>query len=374
MWLSKSRRAISARVSKTSEFLFALCQRGAEIALKREAARSWPALAPAYQRPGLVTFRSPTAVTPELELPWVFARASGMSLGAVRDLPSAIERTEAFVRSAQPSAPLCLQVVERDLFRPDEEPPGYQRGVLSEALDAALRERAPQLFSPRALPQPGELVLSAIVAKDDPWVLGLHRHDNTRCPYPGGRYPLSLPPDLPSRAYAKIEEAIQAFSLPVRAGDCAIELGAAPGGAAYALLRRGVSVVAVDPAQMEPYVLNFRGPSAARLTHLQKPMGAIGRAELPASPQWLLLDVHLAPQIALRTARKIASWFRDSLLGAVLTLKLNDWAFADQIDSFLEQAREMGLSAPRAKQLASHRQELCVVGLTRRGEARRRPG
>jgi 23S rRNA (cytidine2498-2'-O)-methyltransferase len=359
-------------VVPTSEFLFALCQRGAEVALKREAARRSPELAPAYQRPGLVTFRSPTGVTPELALPWVFARASGMSLGAARDLPAAIERIESFCQRAQLASPLCLQVVERDLFRPDEEPAGYQRGALAAALERGLRESADRLFSARSLPEPGELVLSAIVAKDDPWVLGLHRHDQTRCPYPGGRYPLALPPDLPSRAYAKIEEAIQAFSLPIRAGDTALELGAAPGGAAYALLRRGVAVTGVDPGQMEPYVLSFRGPSGARLSHLQKPMGALTRAELPASVQWLLMDVHLAPQIALRTARKVASWFRDTLLGAVLTLKLNDWAFADQVDSFLAQAREMGLSAPCAKQLASHRQELCVVGLTGRGEARKR--
>jgi 23S rRNA (cytidine2498-2'-O)-methyltransferase len=357
-------------VSLTSEFVFALCQRGAEVALKREAARVSPQLSPAYQRPGLVTFRSPSAVSPELDLPWVFARASGMSLGAARDLSAAVERLEDLRARSLLAAPLCLQVVERDLFRPDEEPAGYQRGLLAAALDASLREHARELFSERTLPEPGELVLSAIVAKDDPWVLGLHRHQPARCPYPGGRYPLLLPPDLPSRAYAKIEEAIQAFSLPVRPGDSALELGAAPGGAAYALARRGISVIAVDPAQMEPYVLNFRGPSAARVRHLQKPMGALTRDELPPAIQWLLLDVHLAPQIALRTARKVASWFRDTLLGAVLTLKLNDWAFADQIESFLAQAREMGLNDPRAKQLASHRQELCVVGLTQRGQAR----
>ena len=351
--------------------MFALCQRGAEVALKREAARVFPGLAPAYQRPGLVTFRASEPVTPDAELPLVFARASGMSLGAVRDLPSAIARI-ANLRAQAEGAPLCLQVVERDLFRPDEEPPGYRRGALALALDAALRAQAGQLFVARTLPQPGDLVHSAIVAKDDPWVLGLHRHVKARCPYPGGRFPLALPADVPSRAYAKIEEAIQTFALPVRAGDIALELGAAPGGAAYALARRGVSVLAVDPAQMEPYVLNFRGPSAARVSHFQKPMAALHRSELPASVQWLLLDVHLAPQIALRTARKVASWFRESLLGAVLTLKLNDWAFADQVDSFLAQAAEMGLSAPRAKQLASHRQELCVVGLTRRGEARLR--
>jgi 23S rRNA (cytidine2498-2'-O)-methyltransferase len=356
-------------VSLASEFVFALCQRGAEAALKREALRVLPDYAPAYQRPGLVTFRTPAAVTPDTELPLAFARASGMSLGAARDLPAAIERVRALSSEAG-GARVCLQVVERELFRADEEPLGYQRGALAAYHDSALRSAAPELFSSSAIPKLGDLVVSAIVAKDDPWLLGLHRHRRGRCPHPGGRYPLPVSEEAPSRAFAKIEEAIRLFELPVRAGDMALELGAAPGGAALALLKRGISVAGVDPAAMDPYVLGFKGPSGARLKHIQMPMGAVTRAELPEHVDWLLLDVHLAPQVALRTARKVASWFRDSLLGAVLTLKLNDWAFVDRLDSFLAQAREMGLSEPHAKQLVSHRQELCVVGLTRRGLTR----
>ena len=353
----------------TSEFVFALCQRGAELALKREALRRLPGFAPAYQRPGLVTFRTPSPVTLDTELPLVFARLSGMSLGAARDLPAVVERLRALTQRHALS-PLCLQVVERDLYRTDEEPPAYIRGVLAAAQEANLRVAGPELFTEHILPRPGELVLSAIVAKDDPWLLGVHRHVPGRCPYPGGRYPLRLPDEVPSRAFAKIEEAIQHFELPVRAGDIALELGAAPGGAALSLARRGLSVVAVDPAEMSSYVLGFKGPSGARVRHLRLAAGALRQSALPAHVEWLLLDVHLAPQIALRMARKVASWFRDSLLGAVLTLKLNDWAFAEQIDAFLGQAREMGLVDPRAKQLASHRQELCVAGLTERGLAR----
>jgi len=352
-------------VSLTSEFAFALCQRGAELALKREAAAVLPDFAPAYQRPGLVTFRAPVKITPDFALPLVFARASGLSLGAARDLPSAIDRI-----AKLGVAPLCLHVVERDLFRPDEEPPGYTRGALSSAVEAVLRSELPASFTSSQVAMPGELVLSAIVAKDDPWVLGLHRHTQARCPYPGGRYPIAVPLESPSRAYSKLEEAIRVFDLPLRAGDLALELGAAPGGAAYALLRRGLSVVGVDPADMDPHVRQFRGPRGARLTHVRVPMAGLTREQLPPRIDWLLLDVHLAPQIALRTARKLASWYRESLLGAVLTLKLNDWSFADRIDSFLVQAREMGLVQPRARQLASHRQELCVAGLTARGARR----
>jgi 23S rRNA (cytidine2498-2'-O)-methyltransferase len=358
-------------VPLASEFVFALCQRGAEVALKREALRVLPTYAPAYQRPGLVTFRTPEPVTPELELPLVFARASGMSLGAARDLPAALERARALHRE-QGNERVCLHMVERDLFRADEEPPGYQRGALAKVHEAALRSAAPELFTQSSTPKLGDLVLSAIVAKDDPWLLGLHRHQRGRCPHPGGRYPINVPDQVPSRAYAKIEEAIRVFQLPLQAGDTALELGAAPGGAALALLQRGVTVIGVDPAEMDRHALCYQGPHASRLTHLQKPMGALARDELPRHIDWLLLDVHLAPQVALRSVRKIASWYRDSLQGAVLTLKLNDWAFIDQIDSFLQQAREMGLVEPRAKQLASHRQELCVVGLTRRGSSRLR--
>jgi 23S rRNA (cytidine2498-2'-O)-methyltransferase len=353
-------------VLPTSEFVYALCQRGAEVALKREAARVAPQLAPAYQRPGLVTFRAPAGVTPEFELPLVFARASGMSLGAVRDLAAATERIAAL--SGQQ---FCLQVVERELYRPDQVPRGYVRGELSAALDAALRRALPDAFTSSSEARPGELVLSAIVAKDDPWVLGVHRHRVGRCPYAGGCYPLSVPSDTPSRAFAKLEEAVLTFGLPLRAGDCALELGAAPGGAAYALLRRGVSVWAVDPAAMDARLFDYPAPSGARLTHLALPMAQLTRAMLPERIDWLLLDVHLAPQVALRAARKIASWLRDSLQGAVLTLKLNDWSFADRLDVFLHQARELGLVDPRARQLASHRQEMCIAGLTARGQRRR---
>ena len=353
-------------MAPTSEFVFALCQSGAEVALKREAARVLPAYAPAYQRPGLVTFRTPTPVSPEVELPLVFARASGMSLGAVRDMSAALERVRAL---RLPS--ICLQVVERAPFRSDDPSPGALHLGLAALHEAALRSAAPELFGPAALPQPGELVLSVIVGADEPWVLGLHRHRRGRCPHPGGRYPITVPERAPSRAYAKIEEAIQAFELPVRAGDVALELGAAPGGAALALVQRGVSVIGVDPADMDAYTLRFEGPEGARLRHIQKAMGGLTRKELPEHVDWLLLDVHLAPQVALRTARKVASWFRGSLRGAVLTLKLNDWSFADRLDSFLDQAREMGLTEPRARQLASHRQELCIACVTTRGQTMR---
>ncbi|MDB4974475.1 MAG: putative SAM-depedent methyltransferase [Myxococcaceae bacterium] len=345
-----------------ARFVFMLCQPGAEPALKRELSLLQPGWAPAYQRPGLVTFRSDQPVGPELTLLSVFARQYGLSLASV---PA--DDVEAIVTEARKlPGPLCLHVIERVQDEPD-------RSEASEpvrALDHALRARLQAQLGPDQRARTGQLVLSVIIGDDRAWLLGLHRHGPLHSPYPGGRPPLSLPADAPSRAYLKIEEAIASYELPIKAGDTALEIGAAPGGAAYALVRRGVHVLAVDPAAMDPAVLAFQGPRAARVTHLPHAVGELAREQLPRHVEWLLLDVHLAPQVALRAARRLASVYRSSLLGAVLTLKLNDWRFADRVPAFLAQAREMGLVEPRAKQLVSHRQELAIIGLTARGHTR----
>ncbi len=349
-----------------SDFFFVLCQRGAEAALKRYVERYVPGLRPGYQRPGLLTFRSAQTVLPESTLDIPLARTFGMSLGTHADLAAVIARI------AELPLPLRLHVSECELFRPGEAPLSHHAGELARQTEAALQAALPNQFLEGRQAQPGELVLDVVVAPGDPILLGLHRHTPVQSPHPGGTYVYEVPQDAPSRAFRKVEEAILAFELPLRAGDVALELGAAPGGTAYALLRHGVHVIGVDPAAMDPQVLAFVGPGSARLTHLPIALGALTQAMLPARIDWLLLDVHLAPQVALRAARRVAAMCRRSLLGAVLTLKLNDWAFVDKVPRFLDEARALGLREPHARQLPAHRQELAIAGLTALGEQRRK--
>jgi 23S rRNA (cytidine2498-2'-O)-methyltransferase len=86
--------------------------------------------------------------------------------------------------------------------------------------------------------------------------------------------------------------------------------------------------------------------------------------------QWLLMDVNLAPQVALRSAARVAALVKSSLCGVVLTLKLNEWSFLEQTERFLDDVRAMGVVNPRARQLPAHRQEIVIAGITARGEAR----
>jgi 23S rRNA (cytidine2498-2'-O)-methyltransferase len=319
-----------------SDFVFATCAPGFEPALKREVARTRPELRLSYSRPGLVTFKSPREVAPEDPPGSVFARVWGRALGAAADPAAASEKLAA-------SGATRVHAFARDPAASTAEP----------ALLAPW-----QALGPGGAAAPGELVADVIVAPGEPAWLGVHRHDDARPAHPGGAIPIELPADAPSRAYAKIEEAIAWARLPVAAGQVALEIGAAPGGAALALARRGLTVWGVDTGALAPHVL-----AHPNVRHVPKKVGALRWEELPARVDWLLVDVNLAPQVALHEVARLMPPLRPALAGAVLTLKLNDWAFVDELPALADRIRAMGLLDVRLRHLPSNRREVCAVAL-----------
>jgi len=308
------------------DFAFACCLPGVEPAVKLEVARDRPDLRFAYSRPGLLTFKSDRALSPDDPPGSVFARVWGRSIGAI-DSAGAVaavgaNRVHAFARDPDAATDLA---------------PWSQLGPAGPA-------------------QVGELVADVVVG-DQVW-LGVHRHDATRSPHPGGGFPVDVPADAPSRAYAKIEEAIQWASLPVAAGHVALEIGAAPGGAVLALARRGLEVWACDTGELAPVV-----KALPNVTHLAKKVGAVRWEELPPRIDWLLVDVNLAPQVALHEVARLMPKLRPTLRGAVITLKMNDWAFVAELPRLVARIRELGLPDVRLRHLPSNRREVCAVAL-----------
>jgi 23S rRNA (cytidine2498-2'-O)-methyltransferase len=167
-----------------------------------------------------------------------------------------------------------------------------------------------------------------------------------------------VPDDAPSRAYAKIEEAIAWADLAIARGQVALEIGAAPGGAALALARRGLEVWAVDTGELAPHVAALPG-----VHHVAKKAGALRWEELPPQVDWLLVDVNLAPQVALHEVGRLMPRLRTTLRGAVFTLKLNDWTFVPELPVLVERIRQMGLPDVRMRHLPSNRKEICAVAL-----------
>lgn len=319
-----------------TNFAFATCLPGLEPALKLDVQRVRTELRFAYSRPGLVTFKSSVAVRPDDGPGSVFARVWGLSVGAARD-PADAARQLAAHRISR------VHVFAR---YPDES--------AEDVIDLAPWNAAFRDFS-HGRAAVGDLVGDVIVSTDGAW-LGLHQHDEHHVADPGGFIPVDVPADAPSRAYAKIEEAIAWRGLPMKAGQVALEIGAAPGGAVMALAKRGLEVYGVDTGELAPNVKAMPG-----VHHLAMKVGALRWEQLPARVDWLLVDVNLAPQVALHEVARLMPRLKKTLMGAVFTLKLNDWSFVPQLPVLEQRIRAFGFADVRMRHLPSNRREICVI-------------
>lgn len=336
----------------TSEFLYATCRIGAEPALKAEVPRRHPGLRPSFSRPGFVTFRSDTPLRADFDLEATFARRWGLSFGK-----TTVDETLSWLDAHWPGRSPRLHAWARGTDADDE--------VLATEVEASFR--ATGRFAAGEAAQRRELVVDVIEVDPGQLWLGTHTHGTYRSPFAGGRIPLTLPDDVPSRAWRKLEEALVWGPCPMKAGDRVLEFGCSPGGATYAMLTRGMEVWGVDPAPMHPAVAGF----GDRFHHHAAPIGAFARDRFPEAIDWFVVDLGIAPQRAIRAMQRFFPPYRRSLKGVLWTLKLNDWAFADEIPRWREQLEQMGLETIRFTQLPAHRQECFVYGLTRRGAVER---
>jgi 23S rRNA (cytidine2498-2'-O)-methyltransferase len=360
-------------VKLQSSFLFVCCQPGAEPLLKEELAREAPRLRFAFSRPGFLTFKDVESrpFSPNLDIGSVFARSFGLSIGSCKsDDPASevIEHARALREAAGVS--LRLHVWERPLHVPGEEPPGFERGKDSARIEAALRTREPALFSDGVEARHDETVLDVIVmepgAETSPLFVGFHRQSGRHHAFPGGEFPIETPEGMPSRAFVKMEQALRWGRVPLQQGDAAVELGAAPGGASFALLLRGLEVWGIDPGAMDPVV--WTDPRCEkRFHHVKKAFSDLKREDLPKAAQWVALDINGPVRVSLPYIEQLVGWFQESLLGCVLTFKINDPKHARHIPEWLETLQGLGLKRLRATQLPANKREICVVALTGKG-------
>ncbi|MDX2022841.1 MAG: SAM-dependent methyltransferase [Deltaproteobacteria bacterium] len=336
-------------------FIWLLHQPASATWCKRELAEKRPDLRFAFSRPGLTTFKLDEAHV-DAPVPSSFARAHGYSLGRAADAAGVLAWAEAL-----PEPPLRLHVFERDPDKPADERDRNVAGSRATALEQELRAAAPHRFLPGNEARAGEWVLDVITAPaehaPEELFVGWHKHDRTRGRFPGGVGHAWVPPSAPSRAWAKIEEAIAWSGLLPRAGEVAVEIGASPGGASYALLERGLTVHGVDPGEMAPIVFGFED----RFVHHALPAAEVQRKDLPRTFQWLASDVNLAPMIALKYVERFVALAHGGLRGAFITLKLNDDGVFAALPKLAHRIERLGAREVRYVQLPSHRSEIAAI-------------
>lgn len=394
-------------------FIFTTCQIGAEDALKGEIAREWPQLRFAYSQPGFITFKvaPELALAEDFNLRSVFARAYGLSQGEVPgDTPE--EKLEAIAKR------LAEERFDRvHLFPRDAQRPGhyrYEPGFTPEVLqwEAELGERIEETLGqsggweraghgePAAdSTQPVEggrsgakppadstsvvggmarrrqRVLDVIVITPQKWWFGLHRHARWHLPWPGGLDRRELPEHAVSRAYLKMQQALEWSQLPVEPGQVCAELGCSPGGSSQALLDRGLQVIGIDPAEMPAVLTEHERFTHLRMRTRQVPRKVFGEVD------WVTADMNVAPQYTLDAVEDLVRHRETHIRGLLLTLKLLEWKVAADIPKLLERVRGWGFDGVHARQLQYNRQEFTLAawrkrkpaGRPKKGRGQRRP-
>jgi 23S rRNA (cytidine2498-2'-O)-methyltransferase len=128
-----------------------------------------------------------------------------------------------------------------------EGPLPYRRFILNQRLSDALSEVSGAVMDCREPQQ----VLSVLCTPKQGY-MGISLARQNRSAWPGGEHRFKYEEEQISRSEFKLLEAISVFRLELPERGTALDMGAAPGGWTRVLRQRGLRVVAVDPAELDP--------------------------------------------------------------------------------------------------------------------------
>ncbi|HBE70666.1 MAG TPA: SAM-dependent methyltransferase [Planctomycetaceae bacterium] len=341
-------------------FVFAVCQHGAEKHIKQRWHQQSGPMRLAFSRPGLVSFKvnhSDVANTvSQLSGDWA-VRHAAESLGTITG--------ELFGDLAKQLWELAgigwdtLHVYERDPSLPGHR--GFEPGrseLADDVYQRLLTDLPPgHAMTAQPLARVGSNVLNVMLIEPNRWLIGKHTAESPQQCHPGGVFRLPNPPEIVSRAYLKMAEALMWSEFPIKAGDRFVEIGSSPGGACQRLLDLGLKVTGVDPAEMDPRVLQH-----PNFEHWRAKSSAIKRKQFRPF-RWLAADANVAPTYTLDAVEDIVQHPTNRLRGLLLTLKMTNPEVAKQFAAFRNRIKQWGFDRIQIRQLASNRNECCLAAL-----------
>ncbi len=326
-----------------TEFVFVLTNPGSEKPLKNEMSALRPDWRPAYQRRGFVTFKAGAAVSfAALDAPAACARRLCLSLGKMAT------RDEA-VRLIDEALGFCPKSIVHHARYHDRKMQGVSGGGIMK------------------LPELGQFIGTVVELRSNEFWAGLHRHLPHLSPDPAGDAGCVMPPESPSRAWLKLEEAIRFFGLKFSASDIVVELGCAPGGVALALLERGISVIGVDPADMAAVVRSSTIEDRGEATdgrpwfwHCRKPAALVSKRDLGHGVTWFMSDMNQTPEVVLAECARFCR-MAPTIRSVLITLKLTDLGQVAEKAQWLDKLSAMGFTTARLQQFSVHHKEFALL-------------
>ncbi|MEM7783279.1 MAG: SAM-dependent methyltransferase [Planctomycetota bacterium] len=356
-----------ANSKQESKFVFVICQNGAETAAKLEIAKQYPQLKFAFSRPGFLTFKldAPKSENGDGGFPdrfllrSVLARTFGWSIGRV-DGNDAAKLVEQICQHDLISSANHLHVWQRDPMTPGKN--GFEPGISPLADEIGkLFKNHPQIQNQQIvvnrLTQPDDLVFDVVMVEPDQWWYGYHFANTKPGRWPGGVPLVDSDKEVASRAFFKLQEALLWSGIVIGPGDLCAEIGSSPGGACELMLEMGAGVLGIDPAEMEPNVLEHPD-----FIHIRKRGHEVRKKEF-RDVDWLMADLNLAPSYTMELVEEIAGHPSVNFKGVILTLKLSDWGTIQSVSKYIARLKRIGFQVVKARQLAFNRQEFCLVAI-----------
>lgn len=228
-------------------------------------------------------------------------------------------------------------------------------------LETALREQGRLSDDPRGIrlhvffPDKSSVIIgSSDPHNSSPAVMGIARQ--------------SMPAEAPSRSTLKLAEAIEVFmdraeqTRLLRTGMSAVDLGAAPGGWTWQMVKRGIRVAAVDNGSMKGILAKH-----PLVEHLRQDGFKFSPRK---AVDWLICDMVEKPgKVAeLIAAWFVAGWCKHAIFNLKLPMKQRLTAVDSALGSIRKRLDEEGINYRMlAKQLYHDREEITVLLIKTKG-------
>jgi len=351
----------SMTLSLNSSYVYFACQHGAEATIKSQLCEPQGPFRLAFSQKGFVTLKSelntPAWSRPLPESPLI--RTAGHALGKFDGEDSNRLITD-ILNQYEAADWTRLHVWQRDVAQPGWH--GFEpgRSVLAESIADQFRKAMFDRRDPRSqlintAATVGTKLLEVILLEPNRWWVAAKLVQKQSDGWPGGVFAVPIPENMISRAYLKISEAIPWSQLSIKPGDHVVEIGSSPGGACQRLLDLGAHVVGIDPADMDPSIVDN-----PRFEHWRSKSQQVKR-RLFKKFRFLVCDANVAPNYTLDTVEAIVTYPTSNFQGLILTVKLSTWEHATEIPQHLERVRSWGFDRVSARQLAHNRREYCLV-------------
>lgn len=197
----------------------------------------------------------------------------------------------------------------------------------------------------------------SVCRTDDGIILGVNTRHDSLSDWPGGRVSMKKSAAQISRAEFKLEEALNSFDVSLPEGGYVLDLGASPGGWTRILRLRGLHVVAVDPASLDPRIAKV-----TNVVHVQQTAGRFLAGNKRVFDV-AVNDMRMTPQQSCAVMIKVSRHLRPGGI-VIMTIKLGRDRPLRTVEACLGQIREV-YELLHARQLYHNRNEVTVVARRR---------